>query len=234
MATLENCAPTYSQLKAAGQLWQCPAGTRSSGCCGADHCIQSNSTPTGGNPTCPGQLSDDSPCCCPADGCYTAPIFNTVIGVCKGAGCACGNSTAPGCAPEGLPERCGTVQVNGTSTTCTGSSVRCCFGANVTDLVPFYDRGTEAVINYWAAYQYDEANEVWQIQPESSFNTNGSRPPHNLTADKGGIGDEAWLAPQPGGAMFWSLGYYPTGVRGVGPPGAMFVLSTEQWWGGTW
>jgi hypothetical protein len=24
------------------------------------------------------------------------------------------------------------------------------------------------------------------------------------------------------------------GVKGVGPPGAMFVMSTEQWWGGTW
>ena len=34
--------------------------------------------------------------------------------------------------------------------------------------------------------------------------------------------------------MFWSVGYYPAGVRGVGPPGAMFVMSTEDWWGGTW
>jgi hypothetical protein len=35
-------------------------------------------------------------------------------------------------------------------------------------------------------------------------------------------------------AVFWSVGYYPAGVRGVGPPGAMFVMSTEDWWGGTW
>ncbi len=34
--------------------------------------------------------------------------------------------------------------------------------------------------------------------------------------------------------VFWSLGYYPAGTRGVGPPGAMFVMSTEDWWGGTW
>jgi hypothetical protein len=39
----------------------------------------------------------------------------------------------------------------------------------------------------------------------------------------------------PGGtAVFWSVGYYPAGTRGVGPPGAMFVMSTEDWWGGTW
>lgn len=48
--------------------------------------------------------------------------------------------------------------------------------------------------------------------------------------------EQAWLAPQPGGSVFWSLGYYAAGggARGVGPPGAMFVLSTEEWWGGTW
>jgi hypothetical protein len=34
--------------------------------------------------------------------------------------------------------------------------------------------------------------------------------------------------------VFWSVGYYPAGTRGVGPPGAMFVMSTEDWWGGTW
>ena len=62
----------------------------------------------------------------------------------------------------------------------------------------------------------------------------GRFPPHNLTAPNGSIGDDAWLAPQPGGSVFWSAGYYPAGVRGVGPPGAMFVLSTEVFWGATW
>ncbi len=70
------------------------------------------------------------------------------------------------------------------------------------------------------------------MQNESSFNTDGRFPAHNLTAANGGIGSKAWLAPQPGGSVFWSLGYYPAGVKGVGPPGAMFVLSTEQFWGG--
>ncbi len=83
------------------------------------------------------------------DGCYTEPLFNQIIGVCKGEGCACGGSVAPGCAPEGSPERCGTL--NGRQ--CSGSQVRCCFGANVSELVPFYDLGTQAIINYMAAYQ---------------------------------------------------------------------------------
>ena len=125
---------------------------------------------------------------------------------------------------QGFPERCGSVHVDGKEKTCTGELVRCCFGANVSELVPFYNRGTEAVLNYWAAYQFDVAAGVWRMQPESSFNTNGSRPPHNLTAPNGGIGDKAWLAPQPGGAVFWSLGYYPTGVTGVGPPGGLCSL----------
>ena len=34
--------------------------------------------------------------------------------------------------------------------------------------------------------------------------------------------------------MFWALGYYAAGVRGVGPPGIMFVLSAEEWYGATW
>jgi hypothetical protein len=34
--------------------------------------------------------------------------------------------------------------------------------------------------------------------------------------------------------MFWSLGYYPAGVKGVGHTGSMWVLSTEQFWGATW
>ena len=74
------------------------------------------------------------------------------------------------------------------------------------------------------------------IQEESSFNTNASRPPFNMTAPLGGLSEaEAWLAPQPGGSAFWSAGYYPAGAKGVGGDGgALFVLSTEHFWGGTW
>ena len=76
-----------------------------------------------------------------------------------------------------------------------------------------------------------------RAQPESSFNTNGSAPPYNLMKRFGGLTeDDAWLAPNPGGAASWGLGYYPAGVKGVGGSGsaAMYVLSTEEWFGATW
>ena len=55
-----------------------------------------------------------------------------------------------------------------------------------------------------------------RAQPESSFNTNGSAPPYDLMKRLGGLTEEdAWLAPNPGGAASWGLGYYPAGVKGV-------------------
>eukprot|EP00911_Craspedida_sp_UC1_P002513 UC1_evm1s1868 len=234
--SLTNCAPSYAQLKAAGKLWPCPDGRPEKDLtCGAGPlgCVKAKSG-GGGNPLCTGQLSDEHPCCCPKDGCAAQPLFNTVIGVCRSTGCACGgsNTRANSCAPEGQPLTCGTS--TGTGKACTGKSVPCCFGHDVSALVPYYDLGTQALINYWAAYQFDPESKTWKIQSESSFNTDARFPPHNLTAKQGGIGDKAWLAPQPGGSAFWSAGYYAAGVRGVGAPGAMFVLSTEQLWGATW
>lgn len=233
VTTLQGCAPSYAQLKANDSLWTCPSGLKHEGTCGFDHCVESAAG--GGNPTCVGQLNASSPCCCPKDGCYTEPLYNTVVGVCRGTGCACGDATAPSCAPQGNAEQCGG---SFKGVTCDGPIVRCCFGANVEELVEFYDLGTQAVVNYWAAYEYDATASEWVIQEESSFNTNASRPPCNLTAPHCGLDDpaEAWLAPQPGGSMFWSLGYYPAGVKGVGSRGggSMFLLSTEQFWGGTW
>ena len=191
------------------------------------------------------------------------------------------------CAPDGKPGTCGTH--NGAK--CTGPSVRCCFGADVTGLEPYYDIGSRVTLNYMAAYSFDSATAVWNVVPDSSFNTDGqyviqysyesccialhrtmsdtkmvtrettasaqswssgclgglllltvhSRtssffpppyryPPYNLTEDYGGLPKEqAWLAPQPGGAVFWALGYYPAGVHGVGGDGIMFVLSAEEW-----
>ena len=236
--TLQNCAPSYAQLSAAGKLWPCPDGRATATTCGAPGTCGARGAcvpGTGANPLCGGKLTAERPCCCPADGCYTEPLYNTVIGVCKGAGCGCGDAKAPSCAPQGAPDACGGTH-NGQ--TCDGPVVACCFGANVEELQPFFDLGTQAVLNYWAAYNFDNATKQWKIQAESSFNTDGSRPPYNLTAAHGGIADtsQAWLAPQPGGAAFWSAGYYPAGVEGVGGAGggALFVLSTEQFWAGTW
>jgi hypothetical protein len=217
-----DCAPDYATLSSASALWPCPNGQEKS------DWPTSCEPGAGENPLCH-DLSESNPCCCPLDGCYASPLFNTVIGVCKGDACACGSTrtTAPSCAPQGHAGRC--------DGSCTGESVACCFGNDVSGLVPFWDTGSEVVLNYLASFQFDNTTRRWELQPESSFNTNASRPPHDLMQQYGGIGaDQAWLAPQPGGSAFWGLGYYPAGVRGVGVPASMFVMSTEQFWGATW
>ena len=151
------------------------------------------------------------------------PLFNWIVGVCKGTGCACGTSTGKSCGNG----KC--------SNTCTGPTVSCCFGNDMTPIVPYYDEGTHAKINYIAAYQFDATAKAWSLQPDSSFNTDGRYPTFDMMKPYGGLTpDQAWLAPQPGGSVYWSLGYYPTGVRGIGAPGVMFVMSTEDWFGGTW
>lgn len=216
-----DCAPSYTTLQNAGVLWKCPDGTSSEATCGSSGCIEGS----GNNPLC--SLNSTSPCCCPKNGCYTEPLFNWIIGVCKGAGCACGNSKSKSCAPQNRTNQC--------SDTCTGETVPCCFGNDVSKLQPYYDEGTHAKINYIASYQFNTSLNQWQIQEESSFNTDGKYPTYDLLQPYGGLSpDQAWLAPQPGGSVFWSLGYYPAGVKGVGPPGTMFVMSTEDWFGGTW
>ena len=136
---VNSCAPTYDSLRSAGQLWTCPAGNASKRTCattaGASACVAGS----GGNPTCT-NLDADHPCCCPAAGCYTEPLFNWVIGVCRGSGCACGTSTAKSCAPQNQTGRC--------SASCTGPTVPCCFGADVSPLQPYYTEGSHARINY--------------------------------------------------------------------------------------
>jgi hypothetical protein len=218
------CARSYATLQSAGALWPCPNGSPSNSSCGAGE--GACEPGTGDNPLCM-NLDAGTPCCCPKAGCWVEPRFNWIVGVCKGAGCACGGASAPSCAPQNRTDRC--------AADCTGPVVPCCFGADVTDLQPYYDEGTHAKVNYIAAYQFDAAAGQWVMQPESSFNTNGSLPTFDMMKPFGGLPPtQAWLAPQPGGSVFWSLGYYPAGVRGVGPPGAMFVLSTEDWFAGTW
>ena len=89
--------------------------------------------------------------------------------------------------------------------------------------------GSELIVNYAASYQWDSANKVWQLVQDSSFNTDGSKPAYDTVRPNGGLSaQQAWMQPQPGGAADWTWGYYPAGVRGVGPPGMMFVLSTER------
>ena len=223
-----NCAPSYADLFGADLLWQCPEGANtSSTCAGQGSCVPGVPIGDSTNPVCQVGLSDLTPCCCPKVGCSVEPLFNWIVGVCKGAGCACSNYTANSCEPDGAPGTC--------ATSCTGASVPCCFGNDVTPLIPYYEEGTHARINYIASYQFNTTSSSWDIQPESSFNTDARFPSFDMMQPAGGLpAEQAWLAPQPGGSVFWSVGYYPAGVRGVGPPGAMFVMSTEDWFGGTW
>jgi len=219
-----DCAPSYSTLETNNALWTCPDGTESPLSCGAGGCIPGE----GDNPLCM-HLNSSYPCCCPKNGCYTTPSYNWIIGVCKGNGCACGaNSTrANSCAPQNKTNQC--------SNDCTGPSVPCCFGNDVSSLMKYYEEGTHAKVNYIASYQYNTSLNQWVLQEESSFNTDGKYPTYDLLLPYGGLEpSQAWLSPQPGGSVFWSLGYYPAGVAGVGPPGSMFVLSTEDWFAGTW
>lgn len=106
------------------------------------------------------------------------------------------------------------------------------------------DAGTELIVNYVAAYQYDPGTKSWRLQPDSSFNTNGSMPACDVTKQNCGAAspDGNWLpGPLPGGAAFWRWGFYPAGSRGVGPgvkrelgmasndtTAMAFVLSADQ------
>jgi hypothetical protein len=221
-----GCAPTYGDLFDADALWPCPGGANTSAACaGAGGCVPGVPIGDSTNPVCQVGLSDATPCCCPKQGCSAEPLFNWVVGVCRGAGCACSNFSAPSCgAGSG---KC--------SAACSGPRVPCCFDNDVTPLVPFYEEGSHARVNYIAAYQFNASTARWDISAESSFNTDGRFPAFDLMRPFGGLDPaQAWLAPQPGGSVFWSAGYYPAGVRGLGPPGALFVLSTEDWFGATW
>ena len=55
----QSCAPTYAQLEAAGKLWPCPDGNRSSATCSAGYqCVPAN---VPGYPLCNG-LDSRAPC----------------------------------------------------------------------------------------------------------------------------------------------------------------------------
>lgn len=95
--------------------------------------------------------------------------------------------------------------------------------------------GSQLIVNYVASYQWSSATQNWQIVKDSSFNTDGSRPQFDCAKPNGGMDKSlAWMQPQPGGAAAWTWGYYPAGVKGVGPPGMLFVLSVERVWNMAW
>lgn len=117
--------------------------------------------------------------------------------------------------------------------TCKGDS--CGAYYNTPRTQNYKNTGSQLVVNYAASYQWSTSSNTWEIAQDSSFNTDGSRPAFDTTKVNGGLsGAQAWMQPQPGGAAAWSWGYYPAGVKGVGPPGVLFVLSVESVWNVAW
>ena len=107
--------------------------------------------------------------------------------------------------------------------------------AGAPDTQSFKNAGSDMIVNYVASYQWDKGSKKWMLDKPSSFNTDGSKQPYDTIKPNGGLSeDDAWMQPQPGGAAAWTWGFYPAGVRGVGPPGMMFVLSVKSAWNIAW
>jgi hypothetical protein len=92
------------------------------------------------------------------------------------------------------------------------------------------NHGTDLIVNYVGAYQYDQKSEIWVCQQDSSFNMDGKHNPQDIMKV-----DENWLpGPLPGGASNWGYGYYPAGRTGVGAPAFAFILSVEKMFNVAW
>lgn len=119
---------------------------------------------------------------------------------------------------------------------------------NTTKTKPYKNIGSQLIVNYVAAYNFDSITETWKISQSSSFNTQGKYPPYDTIKAYGGLSkDQAWLNPQPGGSAQWSAGFHPVDVEGVGylsdyktnnlsglSKGIMFVLSTKKSYNFAW
>jgi len=94
------------------------------------------------------------------------------------------------------------------------------------------DHGTDMIVNYVGAYQFDVNKQKWVLREDSSFNINGSLTPQNIM-DTNPI--DSWLpGPLPGGSANWGEGYYPAGAEGVGPPAFAFILSVDRIFNVAW
>ena len=92
------------------------------------------------------------------------------------------------------------------------------------------NHGTDLIVNYVGAYQYDQKSETWVCQQDSSFNMDGKHNPQDIMKV-----DENWLpGPLPGGSSNWGYGYYPAGRTGVGAPAFAFILSVEKIFNVAW
>ena len=98
------------------------------------------------------------------------------------------------------------------------------------------DYGSDGLINYVGAYQYNTATGTWDCQMDCSFNMDGRHGAYDLSKTNGGMSfSESWLpGPNPGGACNWGAGFYPAGRTGVGPPAMAFILSVERVFNFAW
>ena len=138
-----------------------------------------------------------SVCCTPGPYCNPTPMFNWVLGICKGKNCGVGRDAW-----------------------------------NVAK-----NHGSDGLINYIAAYQYNAKTSMWECQMDSSFNIDGRHSSYDISKTNGGFTDikDSWLpGPNPGGAANWGAGFYPSGRTGVGGPAMAFILSVERVFNFTW
>jgi hypothetical protein len=116
--------------------------------------------------------------------------------------------------------------------TCKGKS---CSGVDsgITDYKYYTNaknHGTDLIVNYVGSYQYDQKNNTWVCQQDSSFNMDGKHPPQDIMKN-----DQNWLpGPLPGGSANWGAGYYPAGRSGVGAPAFAFIISVEKIFNAAW
>ena len=57
------------------------------------------------------------------------------------------------------------------------------------------------MVNYVAAYQWSDGDQQWHLVEDSSFNTDGRYGAFDLIKPDGGLGEDAWMQPQPGGEL---------------------------------
>jgi hypothetical protein len=116
--------------------------------------------------------------------------------------------------------------------TCKGQSCRGVTRGNK-DYQAYTDaknHGTDLIVNYVGSYQYDQKNNTWVCQQDSSFNMDGKHPPQDIMKN-----DQNWLpGPLPGGSANWGAGYYPAGRSGVGAPAFAFIISVEKIFNAAW
>ena len=120
---------------------------------------------------------------------------------------------------------------------CKGQNCQAGFeGMVLPSWYPAKNHGTDGLINYVGAYQYNTKTSTWECQMDSSFNMDGRHVAYDLSKKNGGMSfPESWLpGPNPGSSANWGAGFYPAGRTGVGPPAMAFILSVERMFNFTW